>query len=325
MFVCPSQLSRRYCFVTLKDDAPIEEVKASLSAIPFGSGFVTAELKNSHRAEAADVEAKDIDPYTIYVGNLPNNVSVRRVKELFPNSVRIDIGYAQRMKYTRYAFVRYNTVEESIDGFRSATELHLGPRSLVVRFRRLRGNMELHEAIDVATEARAAAAAAASAGPCPSAAYSAGTNSDYDDAMSACGDGEGASRMSQFASEPIAEPEPRDEDNSDTDGQRAPANMSSGDAGNVVNETTESATDTNDVTATTVIDGACPSPSTSIASVATASANSAATELGAVVKTETYDDSDDEFFNGKEQPCSCLSTALLFCIFLAHFSHRSDM
>lgn len=78
------------------------------------------------------------------MGNLPTNVSVNRVKAHFGNAARIDIGFAQRMKYTRYAFVRYNTVEEAFVGFHLAFDMDLGPRSLVIRFRRKRGNIGLN-------------------------------------------------------------------------------------------------------------------------------------------------------------------------------------
>lgn len=78
------------------------------------------------------------------MGNLPTNVSVNRVKAYFVNAARIDIGFAQRMKYTRYAFIRYNTVEEAFEGFRMAFKMELGPRSLVIRFRRTRGYIGLN-------------------------------------------------------------------------------------------------------------------------------------------------------------------------------------
>lgn len=69
---------------------------------------------------------------------------MQRVKGFFPNAARIDIGYAQRMKYTRYAFIRFATVEESFAGYHLAIQLDLGSRSLVVRFRRTRGNIGLN-------------------------------------------------------------------------------------------------------------------------------------------------------------------------------------
>lgn len=42
--------------------------------------------------------------------------------------------------YYRYAFIRYNNVEESIAAYKQAHELMWDTRSIIVKFRRLRGN-----------------------------------------------------------------------------------------------------------------------------------------------------------------------------------------
>jgi len=42
--------------------------------------------------------------------------------------------------YCRYAFIRYNSVEESIAAYKQAHELMWDTKSIIVKFRRLRGN-----------------------------------------------------------------------------------------------------------------------------------------------------------------------------------------
>lgn len=79
----------------------------------------------------------------MYIGNLPTTISVGIVKEKFPTAHRIDIGYAQRMKYTRYAFIRYHSVEEAMEAFKKTFNLLIESRSLIVRFRRQKGNVGL--------------------------------------------------------------------------------------------------------------------------------------------------------------------------------------
>ncbi|KFB48429.1 AGAP004982-PA-like protein [Anopheles sinensis] len=59
------------------------------------------------RWPVAPVQPEDIDPYTLFIGNLPNVVTVQTVKQMFPAAKRIDIGHAQRIKHTRYAFIRF--------------------------------------------------------------------------------------------------------------------------------------------------------------------------------------------------------------------------
>lgn len=81
----------------------------------------------------------------MYVGNLPTKLNVTIFKEKFPTAKRIDIGYAQRTKFTRYAFLHYDNVEESMEAFKSTYNLTIDARSLVVRFRRNKGSVGLSE------------------------------------------------------------------------------------------------------------------------------------------------------------------------------------
>lgn len=91
------------------------------------------------------VTPEQLDPYTLYVGNLPTKLNVTIFKEKFPTAKRIDIGYAQRTKFTRYAFLHYDNVDESMEAFKSTYNLTIDARSLVVRFRRNKGSVGLSE------------------------------------------------------------------------------------------------------------------------------------------------------------------------------------
>lgn len=132
----------RYCFVQLKEGTDVDKVLETIREIPFGTGKIAAELKTQPSEENA-VSPKEIDPYTLYVGNLPTTITVTAVKKHFPNAQRIDIGYAQRMRYTRYAFVRYSNFEEAKKAYKNAVNKLFESRSLIVRFRRQKGNIGL--------------------------------------------------------------------------------------------------------------------------------------------------------------------------------------
>lgn len=93
----------------------------------------------------SQVTPEQLDPYTLYVGNLPTKLNVTIFKEKFPTAKRIDIGYAQRTKFTRYAFLHYDNVDESMEAFKSTYNLTIDARSLVVRFRRNKGSVGLSE------------------------------------------------------------------------------------------------------------------------------------------------------------------------------------
>ncbi|XP_046747629.1 uncharacterized protein LOC124412067 isoform X2 [Diprion similis] len=128
----------RYCFIQMAEDVDIDEAIKELEKIPFGVGNLKVERKSLRDEDNPTPE--EIDPYTLYIGNLPESVNVNEVKTKFPSAARVDVGYAQKMRNTRYAFIRYNSVEESISAYRQAHDLMWDTRSIIVRFRRQRGN-----------------------------------------------------------------------------------------------------------------------------------------------------------------------------------------
>ncbi|XP_017876543.1 uncharacterized protein LOC108622916 isoform X3 [Ceratina calcarata] len=128
----------RYCFIQMAESVNIDEAIKELEKIPFGVGHLKVERKSLRDEDNPMPE--EIDPYTLYIGNLPESVNVNEVKSKFPTAARVDVGYAQKMRNTRYAFIRYNSVDESISAYKQAHDLMWDTRSIIVRFRRQRGN-----------------------------------------------------------------------------------------------------------------------------------------------------------------------------------------
>ncbi|XP_076631369.1 RNA binding domain-containing protein painting of fourth [Colletes latitarsis] len=128
----------RYCFIQMAESVDIDEAIKELEKIPFGVGHLKVERKSLRDEDNPMPE--EIDPYTLYIGNLPESVNVNEVKSKFPTAARVDVGYAQKMRNTRYAFIRYNSVDESISAYKQAHDLMWDTRSIIVRFRRQRGN-----------------------------------------------------------------------------------------------------------------------------------------------------------------------------------------
>ncbi|OXU25692.1 hypothetical protein TSAR_012611 [Trichomalopsis sarcophagae] len=128
----------RYCFIQMAENIDIDQAIKELEKIPFGVGHLKVERKSLRDEDNPTPE--EIDPYTLYIGNLPESVNVNEVKSKFPTAARVDVGYAQKMRNTRYAFIRYNSVDESIAAYRQAHDLMWDTRSIIVRFRRQRGN-----------------------------------------------------------------------------------------------------------------------------------------------------------------------------------------
>ncbi|KAF6205327.1 hypothetical protein GE061_019497 [Apolygus lucorum] len=126
--------SPRYCFVTLREGANVDQVMTELNDVQFGNGMLKAERKVEKQEE--NVKPEDIDPFTLFIGNLPANISTVQVKEKFPTALRIDVGYAQKMKYTRYAFARYSTTTAALEAYKQSINTIIANRSIVLRFRR---------------------------------------------------------------------------------------------------------------------------------------------------------------------------------------------
>ncbi|XP_072753569.1 uncharacterized protein Pof isoform X3 [Anoplolepis gracilipes] len=127
----------RYCFIQMAENVNIDEAIKQLEEIQFGVGNLKVERKSLRDEDNPMPE--EIDPYTLYIGNLPESVNVNEVKSKFPTA-RVDVGYAQKMRNTRYAFIRYNSVDEAIAAYKQAHDLMWDTRSIIVRFRRQRGN-----------------------------------------------------------------------------------------------------------------------------------------------------------------------------------------
>uniref|UniRef100_A0A1Y1NGR7 RRM domain-containing protein n=1 Tax=Photinus pyralis TaxID=7054 RepID=A0A1Y1NGR7_PHOPY len=130
----------RFCFVTLQESADPEEIINTLNKQKFGEGYLTVEYKKD-RDEEQVILADDIDPLTLYVGNLAQEVTKDDIVNLYPNNKRIDIGFAKKMKFTRYAFIGFRTAAESLEAFKRTHCKQMYSKSLIVRFRRLHGTI----------------------------------------------------------------------------------------------------------------------------------------------------------------------------------------
>ncbi|XP_050421841.1 uncharacterized protein LOC126834152 [Adelges cooleyi] len=129
----------RYCYVQVQPNANIDNVAKELNETIFQHEKLRVEVKESQFEEKAFPEC--IDPYTLYLGNLPTNITSNAVKDEFPKATRVDIGFAKKMKYTRYAFIKFSNAEDAIQAYKEKYNLVIDSRSVVLRFRRGKGNV----------------------------------------------------------------------------------------------------------------------------------------------------------------------------------------
>ncbi|XP_060525874.1 uncharacterized protein LOC132701737 [Cylas formicarius] len=132
----------RFCFVSLSEGANADDVIKELNQTPFGSGYLIAEHKKD-REDEINIGPEDIDPLTLYVGNLAQEITIEDMYKAYPKRKRVDIGYAKKMKFTRYAFVLFHNVEDAIEAFQNTFASEMHSKSIIVRFRRLHGTVGL--------------------------------------------------------------------------------------------------------------------------------------------------------------------------------------
>lgn len=82
-FECENTFIHKTILLCLQENADIDKVCGILQKVPFGQGFLSVDIKKA-REENSEAQAKDIDPYTLYVGNLPTNVTKSSVIQHFP-------------------------------------------------------------------------------------------------------------------------------------------------------------------------------------------------------------------------------------------------
>ncbi|XP_018404419.1 PREDICTED: glutamic acid-rich protein-like isoform X2 [Cyphomyrmex costatus] len=128
----------RYCFIQMAEDVNIDEAIKELEKIKFGLGYLKVEKKMLRDED----NPEEIDPYTLFIGNLPESVKTSEIKSKFPKAQDEE---TRKMKNMRNILMRYNSVEDAISDYKQAYGLMWDKRNINVRFRRKRGNTCLSE------------------------------------------------------------------------------------------------------------------------------------------------------------------------------------
>ncbi|XP_011862812.1 PREDICTED: histone-lysine N-methyltransferase SETD1B-like [Vollenhovia emeryi] len=123
----------RYCFIQMAEDVNIDEAIKELEKIKFGLGHLKVEKKSLRDED----NPEEIDPYTLFIGNLPESVKTSEIKSKFPKAQDEE---TRKMKNTRNILMRYNSVDDAISDYKQAYGLMWDKRNINVRFRRKRGN-----------------------------------------------------------------------------------------------------------------------------------------------------------------------------------------
>jgi len=90
----------RYCFIQMAEDVNIDEAIKELEKIKFGTGYLKVEKKAVRNEDVRNTKPEDINPYNLYIGNLPTFVKANEIKNKFPKA-RVDVSRARKLKNTQ--------------------------------------------------------------------------------------------------------------------------------------------------------------------------------------------------------------------------------
>lgn len=88
----------RYCFIQMADNVNIDDAVKDLEKIQFGIGHLKVEKKCLRNEDNTTPE--EIDPYVLYIGNLPENVTLNELKSKFPTA-EVEVKHSKKMRNTR--------------------------------------------------------------------------------------------------------------------------------------------------------------------------------------------------------------------------------
>lgn len=121
-----------------------EKLKHEISKIQFGTGLL--KLEKRHDSSSDHQKPENIDPYTIFLGNIHPSTSIQSVKQKVQKAYRVDVGFAKKHKFGRYAFAKFRIAADAREAFALLNQMSNNNEGmdLVVRFRRVRGHIRMN-------------------------------------------------------------------------------------------------------------------------------------------------------------------------------------
>lgn len=106
-----------------------------IGKVRFGNGRLKVRRKLSKEQKLRECNPEDVDPFTIYFGNLPFS-KIPKLKNIFSMSdVELTFGSNKR-KPKSFAFAKFKTFEDAVRGFRKCTERFPPDKFVIIRFKR---------------------------------------------------------------------------------------------------------------------------------------------------------------------------------------------
>lgn len=128
----PFPIVPRECIVKLSEDTNIEKAIKEINKIRFGAGRLQAK-KNLSEEQRLNIAPEEIDPFTLYFGNLPHS-KISELKIILKNA-QMQFGQNKR-KPKSYAFATFNNFEDAVLGFNKCTKKFPPSNFITIRFKR---------------------------------------------------------------------------------------------------------------------------------------------------------------------------------------------
>lgn len=131
----PQRIEARECTISINETCNVEKVIREIKKVKFGTGRLSVRRKLTNDLKLGQTNPEEIDPFTIYFGNLPNTKIPKLKQILQSNDVNIKIGQNKR-KPKSFAVAEFKTFEEAVRGFKKCTEKFPPSQFITIKFKR---------------------------------------------------------------------------------------------------------------------------------------------------------------------------------------------
>jgi len=131
----------RQLLVFLKPNTNVKKEIEKLKKVNFSGGNLIIEEK----VDSKDGGREEIDPFSLYVTNIPDKTSKDELKAFFPKAAKMTNVRKHNPKkgyVGKFIFIHYDTEADALEAFKANFNRTIGDRMILIRFRRVSANLD---------------------------------------------------------------------------------------------------------------------------------------------------------------------------------------
>lgn len=113
----------------LQKKSDINVIKSTLSKKQYDTGYITVDFIKNYKETN-----KNIDPCTLYVRNLPANVTNRDIEILYPTCMKYK--FLSSLENSKSVLVHFHNTEDAVIAYKSTNNIFYQTNLLMVQFNR---------------------------------------------------------------------------------------------------------------------------------------------------------------------------------------------